>query len=216
MAHFTTVNAPITVETMPLHDWTQVSAGTFHDFHNAWITHLKEALNAGLLPPPYYALGEQRAGDVGPDVLTLRESANEPAADGGGMVALAAAPPKVELAQEATGDLAFYLARQRSVVIRHASGDSVVAIIEVVSPANKHSQETLDRFADKVIAALHDGIHVLVVDLSPPTDRDQDGIHDYIWHGLLAGTYDARADRSRTLASYYASPPLRAYVQTLA
>ena len=33
---------------MPLHDWARVSAGTYHDFHNSWITHLKEALNAGL------------------------------------------------------------------------------------------------------------------------------------------------------------------------
>jgi hypothetical protein len=30
---------------MPMHDWTRVSAGTYHDFHNAWITHIKEALN---------------------------------------------------------------------------------------------------------------------------------------------------------------------------
>jgi len=33
---------------MPMHNWTRVSAGTFHDFHNAWITHIKESLNAGL------------------------------------------------------------------------------------------------------------------------------------------------------------------------
>ena len=57
---------------MPIHDWTRVSAGTFHDFHNSWITHLKEALNAGLLPQSYYAMGEQQAGDVGPDILTLK------------------------------------------------------------------------------------------------------------------------------------------------
>ena len=57
---------------MPLHDWTRVSAGTYHAFHNAWITHLQEALNEGLLPNPYYALGEQRAGDTGPDLCAAR------------------------------------------------------------------------------------------------------------------------------------------------
>jgi hypothetical protein len=74
----------------------------------------------------------------------------------------------------------------------------------------------LDQFADKVIASLRDGIHVLVVDLFPPTGRDQDGMHGFIWHRLLAGTYDAPADRTRTLVSYYANPPLKAYVQSLA
>jgi hypothetical protein len=33
---------------MPVHDWTRVSAATFHDFHGAWIVHLKETLNAPL------------------------------------------------------------------------------------------------------------------------------------------------------------------------
>ena len=74
---------------MPIHDWTRVSAGTFHAFHNAWITHLQETLNSGVLPPPYYALGEQQAGQIGPDVLTLQadgspESDEGPAAQQGG------------------------------------------------------------------------------------------------------------------------------------
>ena len=43
---------------MPVHDWTRVAAGMFHDFHNAWITELRNALNGGLLPPDYYALVE--------------------------------------------------------------------------------------------------------------------------------------------------------------
>jgi hypothetical protein len=36
---------------MPVHDWSQMDAGTFHAFHTAWITHLSETLNGGLLPP---------------------------------------------------------------------------------------------------------------------------------------------------------------------
>jgi hypothetical protein len=56
---------------MPVHDWTRVRPGTFHDFHGSWITHLKETLNGGLLPRGYYALAEQPAGDAWPDVLAL-------------------------------------------------------------------------------------------------------------------------------------------------
>jgi len=209
---------------MPMQDWTRVSAGTFHAFHNGWITHLQERLNEGLLPPPYYALGEQRAGDITPDVLALRTTEEVPqerpweGASSGApseLVAVAEAPPKVQLAQEALDDLAFYLARQRTIVIRHSSGDRVVALVEIISPANKHTQQTLEAFADKAIAALHEGIHILVIDLFPPTAYDPDGIHGYIWHRLLAGTYHAPHAGSRTLVCYAAGQPLRAYVEPL-
>jgi len=33
---------------------------------------LQKALNSGVLPPDYYAMAEQIAGTVGPDVLTLQ------------------------------------------------------------------------------------------------------------------------------------------------
>ena len=55
---------------MPLHDWTRVDAGIFHDFHTVWIGNLRTRLNSGLLPADYYALAEQIAGGLGPDVLT--------------------------------------------------------------------------------------------------------------------------------------------------
>jgi hypothetical protein len=39
-----------------------VGAGIFHDFHCAWVIHLKESLNEGLLPDGYYAMAEQHRG----------------------------------------------------------------------------------------------------------------------------------------------------------
>src|SRR5277367_604011 len=56
---------------VPIHDWTRVDAGIFHDFHHAWIEQIKRALNRGVLPPEYYAMAEQITGNIGPDVLTL-------------------------------------------------------------------------------------------------------------------------------------------------
>ena len=58
---------------MPIHDWTRVGAGTWHDFHLAWIAEIRNVLNEGLLPQDYYAQAEQIAGPLGPDVLTLQE-----------------------------------------------------------------------------------------------------------------------------------------------
>src|SRR5437667_9585496 len=59
---------------MPVHAWNRVTAGTFHDFHLAWIAELRRALNGGLLPQGYYALAEQVAGEIIPDVLTLQQA----------------------------------------------------------------------------------------------------------------------------------------------
>src|SRR6266849_768005 len=59
---------------MPVHDWTLVEAGIFHDLHVAWIPEIRKALNGGLLPEGYYALAEQHAGQSIADVLTLHAS----------------------------------------------------------------------------------------------------------------------------------------------
>jgi hypothetical protein len=45
---------------MPIHDWTRVDAGLFHDFHQDWTIELRRSLNAGLLPPGYFALTDQQ------------------------------------------------------------------------------------------------------------------------------------------------------------
>ncbi len=44
---------------MPIHDWTRVSFGTFHNFHQGWMITLRDALNAGRLPEGYFAMAEQ-------------------------------------------------------------------------------------------------------------------------------------------------------------
>jgi|SRR5882672_7673457 len=59
---------------MPVHDWTLVEAGIFHNMHVAWIPEISKRLNSGLLPEGYYSLVEQHAGRSIPDVLTLHGS----------------------------------------------------------------------------------------------------------------------------------------------
>src|SRR5437588_185051 len=57
---------------VPIHDWTKVPAGIFHDFHHEWISTIKRSVNQSLFGTSYYALAEQIAGGLGPDVLTLQ------------------------------------------------------------------------------------------------------------------------------------------------
>jgi len=35
---------------MPMHNWTKVPPGTYHNFHYRWIAAIMDQLNAGLLP----------------------------------------------------------------------------------------------------------------------------------------------------------------------
>src|SRR5688572_13980807 len=115
---------------MPIHDWTQVGAGIFHDFHHGWIEEIKRALNNGLLPTDYYAIAEQIIGHLGPDVLTLRTPGfaalptptHEPA---GGGVAVAQRPPKARFHVKAESDL--YSEKAKAVVVRHSSDHQVIA-----------------------------------------------------------------------------------------
>lgn len=45
---------------MPLHDWTRVSAESYHGFHSACITELARSLNNGVLPPMPLFLDDTR------------------------------------------------------------------------------------------------------------------------------------------------------------
>lgn len=49
---------------MPMHDWTRVGVGVYHDFLQGWAIDIRRVLNAGLLPPGYHAVVEYRKNDV--------------------------------------------------------------------------------------------------------------------------------------------------------
>jgi hypothetical protein len=208
---------------MPVHDWTRVKAGIFHDFHHDWITMLKRALNAGLLPAGYYALAEQVAGGLGPDVLTLdvtppgppraQGNTQAPPAPPAG-IALASAPPKVRFTAAAEMDQ--YARRRSRVAIRHSSGHEVVALIEIVSPGNKASRHLLRAFVEKAVEVLEAGVHLLVADLFPPGPRDPEGIHAAIWSEIGDDGFQLPPDKPLTLASYAAGPLKRAFIEPAA
>lgn len=197
---------------MPLHDWTRVDDGVFHAFHNSWIAELQSVLNTRLLPPGYYALGDQVAGGGNPDVLALHELRESPAEQVG--TALMTAPPRTRLV--ARSERERYTARQRRMVIRHTSGDHIVAMVEIVSAGNKSNAQAWRTLIDKALAALHRGVHLLILDLYPPTPRDPDGFHGALWSQLDGDGYELPPDANRTLAAYSAGPVKTAYVEPVA
>ena len=93
---------PLERQPMPIHDWTRVDAGLFHAFHQDWIGVLARALNAGVLPPDYFALREQSTRGPVPDVLTLElpSERDEPNGTSSGL-AVAVAPPRTRVVRRA-------------------------------------------------------------------------------------------------------------------
>lgn len=199
---------------MPKHDWTRVVAGTFHDFHSAWITHLKESLNRDVLPEQYYALAEQHVGRVNPDVLTLTTHAEPPDTPPEGALALALAPPQVSVHVSADEDTTYRMAR-RTLTIRHRTGRRIVAMIEILSPGNKDSNQHTEQFIDKAVTALQHGIHLLVIDLRPPGPYDPEGIHGAIWDVIGGASMALPMDKPLTLASYLAGRMPEAFVEPI-
>jgi hypothetical protein len=199
---------------MPVHDWSRVNAGIFHDFHHSWIEEVKRALNAGLLPPDFYAMAEQIAGGLGPDVLALQIDGRSSEDDGQRLTGVVDAPPKVHFMAETEMDQ--YAQKQNSLVIRHSSGDRVIALVGIVSPGNKASRHGLRSFVEKAATALYRGYHLLILDLHPPGPRDPQGIHGAIWEEIEDDTYRAPPDKPLTLAAYSAGSPKKAYVEPTA
>jgi hypothetical protein len=202
---------------MPVHDWTGVEAGIFHDFHVAWIPEIRKSLNGGLLPDGYYALAEQHTGLSIADLLTLHTGLvhAEPPTRGSGGTAVAEAPPRVqrrETLEAATGS------RRRTLAIRHVSGHRLVAMLEIVSPANKDRVQSVAEFATKTAEALRAGIHMLMIDLFPPGPFDRQGLHSVIRQYLQQTDepYELPPDDPLTMASYAAGPRIEAYVEHLA
>ncbi len=196
---------------MPIHDWTRVPPGLFHDFHQTWSIFLKMSLNAGLLPNGLSALVEQRAGPKESDVLTVEERTKDAdaASDNGGGV-LTLERPVTSIIRET--DKSFYSVRANRIVVRHHLG-RIVAVIEIVSPGNKDSRAAMRDFIEKTVDLLRSGIHVLIVDLFPPSPRDPYGMHKAIWDEIDEEDFTFPPGKDRILASYEAGSLRRAYVE---
>lgn len=199
---------------MPVHDWTRVDAGLFHDFHQGWTVALCNALNTGGLPSDYFALVEQNIRGPIPDVLTLQLSPRgEPPGNGTTGLAVATAPPQVRLVRR--NEATTYAARANRVTVRHRHGD-VVAVVEIISPGNKGSWAEIRALVEKSAELLRQGVHLMVIDLFPPGPRDPQGLYKLIWDQFKEEDFEVPPDKPLTLAAYDAGPPLVAYVESVA
>jgi hypothetical protein len=168
---------------MPMHDWTRVYAGLFHDFHQTWSIYIKDALNAGLLSSGWAALVERK------DQLKVEKKSSKE----------------------------FYSDLANRIVVKHKLGRTV-AVIEIVSPGNKDSKRAFKEFLDRSLEFIHAGIHLLVIDLFPPTKRDPFGVHRAIWDEFEDEDvqFEFPPGKDRILAPYDAGREKAAYVEPIA
>jgi hypothetical protein len=221
---------------MPLHDWTRVESGIFHAFHTTWIAEIQTELN-GQLPAQYYALAEQHAGGFVADVLTLQVPPNEHVdntdsvngndddvgkqAEKAGLESVGTAvthrAPAVAVQEKIESEIKDL---HRTVTIRHVSNHRIVALLEIVSPANKDRQQHINEFVHKNVDAIQRGIHVLIVDLFAAGSQDPFGIHPLIRARLQPARLQPASDSEddvisprATLAAYAAGDPVNAYLE---
>jgi hypothetical protein len=200
---------------MPIHDWTRVDAGLFHDFHQSWAIALRNGLNAGILPPDYFALVEQNIRGPIPDVLTLQLSPRpdhvvDRDTESGGGIEVATRVPQTRVTQRA--EIASYVRKASRITVRHRHGD-VVAVIEIISPGNKASRAEFRTLVEKSADLIRQGVHLLVIDLFPPGQRDPQGLHKAIWDEFQEEDLELPPEKPLTLASYDAGSECVAYVE---
>ena len=131
---------------MPIHDWTRVSSGTFHDFHQGWTIEIRNVEQRG---SPGRLLRNGRP--MGKRTRTRRHCASvtQPGTRGRGLV-VAETPPRIKRAARVDTEFALYPRKANRIVIHHELG-RVVAMIEIVSPGNKDNKHAVASFIAKAV-----------------------------------------------------------------
>jgi hypothetical protein len=124
------------------------------------------------------------------------------------------APPKTRF--HITDVPKWYSSKKKSVVVRHVTDHRVVAVLEIVSPGNKDSKTSIDAFVRKTRDLLSAGVHLVLIDLFPPTSRDPEGIHPVVWGEDASNVFRFSPRKPLTCASYIGGLGAQAFVEPVA
>ncbi len=166
-------------------------------FHAAWAGSIADALNR-VLPPGYFAEELTHVGASAEiDVATFEPTTPATPLNGTGGVAVAPAvwaPPAPRAVVPAAFADDFEVR-----VFSGRSGPTLVAAIELVSPANKDRPEARRAFAAKCASYLHGGVALVILDVV--TDRRATLHHDVL--DLLAAADGRLRDDPPLYAAAY-------------
>jgi hypothetical protein len=202
---------------MPVHDWTKTYQGAFHHLHVTWLVEIARALNDGLLPPGYYALGEQVIGGAVPDVLTLGRSKTTGRSEEAHTSFAHPGPTALPVATiTAVAEEPRYPPRPRVIAVRHRRGDRLVALIEIVSAGNKTDTADMGSLVEKTVVTLSKRINVVIIDLHPPGPFDPRGIHNLVWTELGQEAVDLPSEKPLQVVSYLSEGKVSSFIEPLA
>jgi hypothetical protein len=152
-------------------------------FLAAWATEIMRTLNRRVLPPGFFAEAQVHVGSrVAIDVATFEQGAPPPAQPNGNVGGVAVetwAPPATALVMPAV-----FPDEIEVQVFATATGSTLVAAVELVSPGNKDRPEARRAFTAKSLSYLQMGIGLVIVDIV--TER-QANLHDEVV-GLMEQT----------------------------
>jgi Protein of unknown function (DUF4058) len=92
----------------------------------------------------------------------------------------------------------------------------LIAVIEILSRGNKDNKNGFTAFVRKAGKLLRSGVHLLVVDLFPPSARDPHGIHKLIWGQFKDEPFELPPDKPLTLEAYAAGSEKVADIENVA
>lgn len=140
---------------MPLHDWMRVSREAICDFQQTWLVFLRLTL-ARVLPAGFYGNVERHHSRF----VARRASVADP---------------------HGSEAAANSLSRASSLAVRRAGTDRLVALIELASPSNKDRPASVAAYVEKAKAALDAGVHLVHLDMLPPTPHALANLSSAIW-----------------------------------
>jgi hypothetical protein len=135
----------------------------WESLHSAWANWITHRLNAKLLPQRYHAEPQVHLSvEVEVDVGTFEEEEPQAGAANGGVATVVWAPPKPPLVVPIDfADLDVFEVR----VCDDEDAQTLVAAVELVSPANKDRPLHRRAFVAKCVGYLQQGVSVVVVDV---------------------------------------------------
>jgi hypothetical protein len=195
---------------MPIHDWSRGDS-LFHSFHLGWVVQLCQCLNKGVLPSSCYAMSETFDHRLEPGFLEMGEPEHRFTDPGlpGEIRHVEDQPPRTHsvISSNQVENAC------RAVTIRSCDTHHVEAAILFVCQQDKQTRARLEKFAEQAVAALSHGIHLLIIDLFPPSRRDPQGIHKAIWDRLRETPFTLPPEKPLTLVSYAVGRETTVYVE---
>ena len=137
----------------------------WESFHVNWAGAIADALNERLLPEGYFAEEHARLGArVEIDVATFADGAAQRSSGGG--TTTSTLPPRVWVPPApAVSVPAAFPDSFEVLVTRSEGGTTLVAAIELVSPANKDREARRAAFAAKCAGYLAQGVSLIIIDI---------------------------------------------------